>query len=81
MGELIISNNGNLIRVIRGQMRSYHEMVFNTTGMGDRRQRKRVAKARRDELEPPPPLDPRTCIVWSTPGIIRSINVMLTLKV
>lgn len=80
---LRISNNGNIIETMTGALGSkWHRVVFDTAGLGDRRQRKSAARARLAELCPPPPESPYTIYVYGhAAGNIRSINIRFTLTV
>ena len=50
---LRISNAGNLIDVLRDHSHGthWHQVIFDTKGLGDRRARKHAAMKRRDEMK------------------------------
>lgn len=76
---LRISNNGNLLDGL-GSKSVYHRVILNTSGLGDRRQRKAIARAKMQELTPlgfqvPPFAEVRQQMT----GIIRSVNIRFTI--
>ena len=80
---LRISNNGNLIETFTMALGTRgHRVILDTSGVGDRRQRKAVARAKMAEMSPPGFQVPSYADVrMHMTGIIRSVNIRFTLTV
>ena len=81
---LRISNAGNLIEVLRDRSLGthWHRIVFDTSGMGDRRARKHAAMKRRDEIREAAggPKRPTLVAYHCAAGIVRTVNFSITLS-
>lgn len=80
---LRISNNGNLIEIFTMALGTRgHRVILDTAGLGDRRQRKMVARAKMAEMNLTGFQVPTYAeIRMHMTGIIRSVNICFTLTI
>lgn len=76
-----ISRNGNLCQRT-GRAKNPYFVVYDTSGLGDRRMRKHAATARRAELETSQPSpDWGFHIVCQLPGVVHAVRLDITIDI